>query len=159
VPRQACRRKQAAADRETIPPVDHVDHQRQLHLLLLGEFRDERVIYILRRPRGGYQSHRIGPCQRRALARRIDRCVMPRAQQIDALLGLAGLARVGGVHVEAIGAAVDLRGADLDQFEQAMLDRRCDLERHVEPSLHLGRRGGERIEALGHGRSPWVTET
>ncbi|MNC79198.1 hypothetical protein D3C75_1316120 [compost metagenome] len=37
---------------------------------------------------------------------------------MQACLGFAGLARIIGVHVDAIGAAVDLRRAQADQLEQ-----------------------------------------
>ena len=37
---------------------------------------------------------------------------------IEPLFGLAVGARVAGVHVQAVGAAVDLRGAGLDELDQ-----------------------------------------
>src|SRR5262249_24334041 len=40
----------------------------------------------------------------------------PGGQPVDALLGLADRAGVPGVHVDAVGAAVELRGADPDQL-------------------------------------------
>ena len=65
-----------------------------------------------------YQSDGFDPAQRRALAFAVNRGLAPGVQQVHALVGFAELARVARVHSEAIGATVDLRSADLDQFAQ-----------------------------------------
>jgi hypothetical protein len=74
-------------------------------------------------------------------ADRMERRFAPRIEQVEPLLRLALLARGGGMHVAAEGAAVDLRGADLHQLHQAFLEP--VLERAlavVEPGLHGCRR-------------------
>src|SRR3546814_10971952 len=74
--------------------------------------------------------------------RRPTELCAPRRQHVEPLLLLAQLARVRMMHVEAIGAAVDLRRADLDQLEQIGLDPGLfDLLREREPGLHQLRRG------------------
>ena len=66
--------------------------------------------------------HRLGPFQRRTLTLGVERRLPPGAQPVDPLLGLAEGARVLGVHVEAVGTAVDLRCADLHQLHQGVLE-------------------------------------
>jgi hypothetical protein len=46
---------------------------------------------------------------------------MPGVEQIEALLGLAAGARFARMHMDAIGAAIDLRGASLDQIDRRMV--------------------------------------
>src|SRR3546814_15476424 len=59
------------------------------------------------------------------------------------------------MHVEAMGAAVDLRRADLDQLEQIGLDPGLfDLLREREPGLHQLRRGLVGVGTGGHRTSP-----
>src|SRR5581483_3219707 len=58
-----------------------------------------------------------------ALARGVERRFAPGVEQIDALLALAALAQGLAVHVQAIGAAVDLRRAHLDQLDQLRAER------------------------------------
>ena len=64
----------------------------------------------------------LGEAQRGALASGEERCLPPRRQGVQALLGLADGAGVLGVHVDAVGAAVELRGADADQLAQPVVD-------------------------------------
>src|SRR5215472_17728293 len=47
---------------------------------------------------------------------------MPSIQQVKPLLRLAASAGIAGVHVNAIGAAIDLRSTGLDELDQALLD-------------------------------------
>src|SRR5262245_26194414 len=54
------------------------------------------------------------------------------------------------MHVEAVGAAVDLRGADLDKLHEARLEASLDLLRSGEPSLHDIGGGGEDIDLGSH---------
>src|SRR3546814_13577152 len=78
-----------------------------------------------------------------------------RRQHVEPLLLLAQLARVRMMHVEAIGAAVDLRRADLDQLEQIGLDPGLfDLLREREPGLHQLRRGLVGVGTGGSRPSP-----
>ncbi|SKT10195.1 Uncharacterised protein [Mycobacteroides abscessus subsp. abscessus] len=64
----------------------------------------------------------------------------PGVQQVDALLGLALLAGIVGMHIEAEGAVIELRGTDLDEFGEAGLDilGRGDTQRH-HGLINLGR--------------------
>src|SRR5262249_8124499 len=84
-------------------------------------------------------------------------CFAPGRQQVDALLGLALAAGFGRMHVDAVGAAVDLRGADLDEFHQARLEAGGDRERRAGPHLHDVGGGGEEINLNSHWTIPFVS--
>src|SRR5262249_56955433 len=84
-------------------------------------------------------------------------CFAPGRQQVDALLGLALAAGFGRMHVDAVGAAVDLRGADLDEFHQARLEAGGDRERRAGPHLHDVGGGGEGIKLSSHWTIPFVS--
>src|ERR1035437_4307256 len=86
-------------------------------------------------------SHGLGPGERGALAHVEERCLSPRAQRVEPLFGLARGARVLRMHVEAVGAAVELRRPRLHEFEQPMIkpglarmafEREHDLETRSE---------------------------
>ena len=47
---------------------------------------------------------------------------MPSVEQIEPLLGLAAGARLSRMHMDAIGATIDLRGAGLDEIDQRMVE-------------------------------------
>src|SRR5690606_4607873 len=80
--------------------------------------------------------------------------ISPRRQQVHPLLGLAGLAGLGGVHIDAVGAPVELRGADLDQPDEGLVEAGADFHRCRRPGLHGGGGGGEVVESA-HGGLPW----
>src|SRR5262249_22107783 len=52
----------------------------------------------------------------------VDRCLAEHREQIDALRGLASSVEILAVHVDAIGAAVDLRDAEVDEVEEPLID-------------------------------------
>ena len=82
----------------------------------------------------------IGPRQRRAFSRRVERRFVPGIEQIKTLLALALAASVLAVHVETVCAAVDLRGAHLDQLYEAPLQATL-LNIRLGLLYHLHRRG------------------
>src|SRR5260370_14211578 len=79
---------------------------------------------------------------------------MPCVEQIEPLLGLAAGARLARMHMDAIGAAIDLRGARLDQIDQRMVEPALPhviLERHqrLHP-LARGFVGGSALESSSY---------
>src|SRR5512141_2626663 len=98
------------ADREPVPAVDGDHRDREIHELLVGEFEAGALAQLTGDARPGDRRQRLGPRQRRALTRRKERRLPPRAEQVDALLRLARGPGILRVHVEAVAAAVDLRG-------------------------------------------------
>jgi hypothetical protein len=70
----------------------------------------------------GQPGHRIGERQRGALLLGVQARLPPGAEQVDAPFGLAELAGVPGVHVQAERAPVEHRAADLDQLDQPLVE-------------------------------------
>ena len=101
------RRHRAEGDGKPVPGVDGRDQHGQVHRLGLRELRADLGIDVVGRMRFGDQRHGFGPGERRAFALAIDRRFAPGVQEIEPLLGLSALARILGVHVDAVGAAVD----------------------------------------------------
>ena len=121
--------KQAKADREAVPPVDDIDHQCELDLLLLGELRLQGFVGTFQPLMSfGEPRQRLGPAECGAFTVGIARGLAPGRQQVDALLGLSLRARFRRMHVDAVGAAVDLGGADLHELDEARLKARSDGE-------------------------------
>src|SRR5262249_40353689 len=60
------------------------------------------------------------------------------------------------MHVDAVGAAVDLRGADLHEFHQARLEAGGERGRPAGPGLHDVGGGGEEINLGSHWTIPFV---
>src|SRR5262249_37529864 len=146
----------AETNREPVPAIDDVDHERELHLFLVAELGAERSVgafmgMAFREPR-----QRFGPAQCGPLPLRVARRFAPGRQQVDALLGLALAASFGRMHVDAVGAAVDLRGADLHELDQARLEAGGNLERSAGPDLHDVGSGGEEINLGSHWTIPFM---
>jgi hypothetical protein len=90
------------------------NRDRQLGQLRLGKVAARQVVDVLRTLRDPL--HRLRPDERRPLAISIERAFAPRVEHKQPLLALAALPRLARMHMEAIGAAVDLRGARLDEL-------------------------------------------
>src|SRR5580704_15517490 len=60
------------------------------------------------------------------------------------------------MHIDAVGAAVELRGADLHEMHEGLVETRGDGYRSVEPALHLCRCNSKGVDFGGHGRVPSV---
>src|SRR5262249_51361124 len=108
-----------------VPSIDDIDHQRELDLLLLGELglqgsRRSRA-YLLRRAASVPRSSRAPRVRGRY-------SLAPGRQQVDPLLGLALRARFLRVHIEAVGAAVDLGGTDFHEPDEGRFKARSDGE-------------------------------
>ena len=138
------------ADRQPVPAVDDIDHHGQLDLLLLAELLVQLRIDVGWSPLFRDQRQMIDPGQCGPLTGGENRRFMPGREQMQPLFGLACLARVGCVHVEAVGAAVDLRRADFDQLDQAVLELSCDFVGEFEKLLHQRWCGGESVKTGFH---------
>jgi hypothetical protein len=61
------------------------------------------------------------------------------------------LSRIGGMHVQAASAAIDLRRPDLDELNQAVLQAALlDAGAPIEPRFHWRGRGGKRVQSRCH---------
>ena len=91
----------------------------------------------------GNVGQRLRPRQHGAFAGIEQRRLAPHADKVGPLLAQPVAAGVPGVHVHAIGAAVDLRGPQLDQVNQAWLQAGLFDDVLVEGEHRLeGVRGG-----------------
>ena len=91
----------AKADIDPVPGVGLRNQQGERHLLLLGEVRTHFLVDVVRCVALRHQRQRFGPCQRGTLAAGVERGLAPRAEKMQPVLGLAVLARVGEVMVDA----------------------------------------------------------
>src|ERR1700733_7319198 len=98
-PPGAARADEPEADLDPVPAVDRDNQQGQLHLLLFAELSLERLIDVIGSARPRQQGQGFGPGQRCALTVAVERRVPPGIEQIETLLRLASVARVGGMHV------------------------------------------------------------
>jgi hypothetical protein len=85
----------------------------------------------------GDERERFSPLERGALPRRVVRRLAPCVEAVEPLFGLAVRARILAVHVQTIGAAVDLRRPhpdEVDQFavEATLLDLPFEAEHGVD---------------------------
>jgi hypothetical protein len=79
----------------------------------------------------------FGPFQRCALASRVVRRLAPRVEAVEPLFGLTDRARIFAVHVETIGAAVDLRRTHPDEVQELVIEARLsNLSFKAEHGLH-----------------------
>ena len=137
-----------------------------------------KIKYFIRHVAVGKQSDRLGERQRRALALGEERCLAPHHDGMKALFGLSRRSGVLRVHVDAVGAAVELGCADADKFAERPLDpgevgrlgccgvecvhRRGDAAGkavEVEPRDVLGDCHGSHATTelvLGYGPFPWL---
>src|SRR3977135_642583 len=122
----------AERHREAVPAVDDDNRKRQCDNLRFVELRFHTLVDLVRHMRVRNARDRLGPFERGALAIAEERRLPPGVEGVDALLGFAREARLLRVHVEAIGAAVDLRRADLDELEQSPFDLPLHLARQFE---------------------------
>lgn len=112
----------AETDGEPVPAVDCHDRGCDVHDFLFIEMLSHDFINFIRDLRRGNLRDRLRPSQRGAFFLGEKRCLAPGVERVNPLLGFALGAGVLRVHVETIGAAVDLRGADFYQFQQLRLD-------------------------------------
>src|SRR5262249_18665813 len=137
----------AETDSDPIPRVDGDDRERQIHELRFGEVSAHLPVHIVRRMCLGDQRQRFGPGQRGAFPRGVEGRLAPRVELVETLLALTLGARLLRVHVDAIGAAVDLRGAHLDQKEKRAIEAaRGEILFDVEQGLDRTGRGFRVVE-------------
>ena len=96
------------ADGQAVPAVDGDDRPGQRDLLCGVELTCDLGIDIIGRAALGQEGERLGPGEGRPLAWAEDRRFTPDGDEVEPLRLLAHRLGVLGVHVHAVGAAVDL---------------------------------------------------
>ena len=80
---------------------------------LLTEPRPDFFVHLVGGMRVRDERHRLRPLEGRAFPRGIVRILAPGVERVEALLILTDRAEILPVHVETVGTAVHLRGAQL----------------------------------------------
>src|SRR3569833_393111 len=109
-------------DPDGVPRVDGHDEGDQCGDLVGRELPGDRVVRLLRHPGLGQPRHGLGEGEGGALPCGEVRRLAPDGQGVETLFGLADRPGVLGVHVDAVGAAVELRGVDPDELPQARIE-------------------------------------
>jgi hypothetical protein len=104
---------QAESDGDALPDVDGADRDRELGNLLSAEVFGKRRELGVGEPGLRDIGHRLHPAEQGALARVVERRLLPHPEKVDPLLGQAVVAHFLDMHVDAEGAAVDLQGLEL----------------------------------------------
>jgi len=132
----------AEADRQPVPGIDHGDTNGKGEQLILAELGARLFIDIVRRMGLGDAGQGFRPGQRRAFARGVKLGFMPSIQQQQPVFRLAQFERLMPVHVQAIGAAVDLRHPQVHEIDEPRRQPRLsNMLVHGAEHLHAGRRG------------------
>src|SRR5438067_1572631 len=109
-------------DGEPVPRVDGRRDEGEIGYFPVAEMLLCFGEYLVRHVRLRDESDRLDPREARAFAIRKERRLAPRVERIEPLLGLALRARVDRVHVDAERAAVDLRGAQLQEVDELVIE-------------------------------------
>jgi len=102
-------------------PLDGDDGHRQIDPLLFRELGACLLKHFIRCVPLSDQRDRLGPGQCDPLPLRVDRRPAPSNKPVEPLLALAQGARISGVHIDTIGAPIDLGGPRLDELQQGAL--------------------------------------
>jgi hypothetical protein len=111
----------AEGNRQPIPGIDRGDGHDEIYKLGVAELSVRLGLDLIRNLIDADQCDGLGERERSSLAFGEKGSFAPRRDGVEALLGFAQRARVLGVHVETVGAAVDLRSAKFYQFEHKRL--------------------------------------
>src|SRR6516162_8235128 len=103
-------------NRGSIPGIDRDHRGSEIDEFLFREMTARLVVHVIRYVTVADLRHRFGPGEGGTLACAVDWCLAPGVEQMHPLVALAMLACIVGVHDDAVGAAVDLRGADFDEI-------------------------------------------
>src|SRR5688572_25993552 len=112
----------AERDSHAVPGVDAGDGPGEVGQFLVGEMAAGGVVGGVGDVAVGDVGQGLGPLEGGAFAVGVVRGFAPGVQAVEALLAFAGGAGVLPVHVDAIGAAVDLGGAQLDHVQQGLVE-------------------------------------
>jgi hypothetical protein len=111
-------REGAGRDGEAVPEIDHAEHQDEVDDFFFREIVFQIGIDVVGRVSFRNQRHSFRPGQRGALAVGKEGSLAPGFKRVQALLGFTRGASVDRMHVEAVRAAVDLRGAHFDEVHE-----------------------------------------
>lgn len=105
----------AGGDADAVPGIDDDDAHDDLTKVLVIEEGSRLVVGGVCDVVMADEGDLFGEGEDRAFFGCEEGSLLPGVKCVDALLGLAGFAGVAGMHIDTEGAAVDLRGPDLDE--------------------------------------------
>jgi len=108
----------AGGNGDAIPQIDHGNSEGKVDDFFFGEMLLQVSVHIIRGVSLRDLRYGFGPGEGGAFAVREEGSLAPSLECVEALLGFADGSGVEGMHVEAISAAVDLRGAHSDEVEE-----------------------------------------
>ena len=150
--RQIGRVRRAHADREPVPGIDHRDRDRKIGQRLLVELAPDLLIDLVGGVGGRDIGQRFSPGQRRPLAVGVEGRLVPSVEQIQPRGCLAELAGLLRMHVQAVGAAIDLRYTDFDERHQLVIEAAAlQIVLNRNQSSNSVGRSCERVQSLRHG--------
>jgi hypothetical protein len=108
----------AGGDGQTVPEIDGADGEGQVYDFLFGELFLQVCVHVV----GGVglrdEGERFCPGEGGALAVGEEGGFAPGFEGVEALLGFSGGTRIDGMHVQAVGASVDLRGSHFYEMKE-----------------------------------------
>src|SRR5262249_43301654 len=116
------RRRKAQWGRDSIPGIDLAHGHREKADFAIREVRPKRVERFIVDVTLSHQRHAFGPVQRRAFARRENPGIAPSDEQIQLGSWNVQLPRVVEMELDAEGASIQLRCANLDEFAKVRLN-------------------------------------
>ena len=111
-------RHSAEADRQPIPAINGYHRQRKVDQLFLGEVLARFFINVVGYVINGDKRHGLRTCQSYPLALGKKGGFSPGNKGIKTLFGFAARPRGFRMQVDSIRAPVDLRCANLDEFDE-----------------------------------------
>ena len=106
-------------DRQTVPSIDSRNCESEVYDLFIAEMFADVMVDSVGNVRLGDQRDGLRPRQGSALPIRVERSFAPSIECVKTLLCFAQCSGVFGMHVNTIGAPVDLRSAHLQQMNEA----------------------------------------
>ena len=135
-------RRRAETDRHSVVGIHQADRDRQVGELLLVECRGRRLVRAVRNTVVAEPRHGFRPGERRLFLLAEDLASLtPGGDEDEMLDRQSGLEEIARMRVDAIGAPVDLRDAQVHEIDQPRgKPRLANIAVHGTERLHSGRR-------------------
>jgi hypothetical protein len=106
---------------QAVPAVNGDDGHGQVNQFFFREVFASHFVNFIRNVVLADLGHRFGPGQCRPLAVSKERRISPNGDGVKPLLAFAAGSRILCVHVHTVGTTINLRGSQVDQVQQRML--------------------------------------
>src|SRR6266516_7665519 len=123
--RLVCSTNRPKADGKAVPAVNGDESERQVHEFLLGKLLARLLVHLIWYMLDGDQCDCFCPGESSPLAFGIERCFSPGHKLIEPLFTFPSRTCIFRMHINAIGAAVDLGCTQLDQIDENWFQSAC----------------------------------